>query len=212
MSSQPLSLLYRVARAARPDATQLADVELVRRFAQGRDPAAFELLLWRHGPMVWGVCRRLLNNIHDAEDAFQATFLALARVAGTIGKRGAVAGWLYRVALHTSLAVRKGRQRRAVREWLTPDPPERCAGEDPAHAASTRDLQRLIDEEVSGLPEKLRLPFLLCEVEGRCRASVAAELGCPVGTVESRLSRARQRLRSRLGRRGLALPVALAVV
>src|SRR5262249_7441270 len=133
------------------------------------------------------------------------------RVAGTTGKHGAVAGWPYRVALPTSLAVRKGRQRRAVREWLTPEPPERCAGEDPVHAASTRDLQRLIDEEVSGLPEKLRLPFLLCEVEGRCRASVAAELGCPVGTVESRLSRARQRLRSRLGPRGLALPVALAV-
>src|SRR5262245_60736621 len=148
MSSQPLSLLYRVARAARPDATQLPDAELVRRFAHGRDPAAFELLLWRHGPMVWGVCRRLLNNTHDAEDAFQASFLTLARRAGTIGTRAAVAAWLYRVALYTSLAARKARRRRADREWLIPELPERMAGEDPAHTASTRDLQRLIDEEV----------------------------------------------------------------
>src|SRR5262245_46193246 len=122
MSRQSLALLYRVTRAVRPDPTQLPDNELVRRFAQDRDPAAFELLLWRHGPMVWGVCRRLLLHTHDAEDAFQATFLTLARKAATIGERGAVAGWLYRVALHTSLAARKSRQRRAVREWLTPEP------------------------------------------------------------------------------------------
>src|SRR5437764_13033353 len=161
--------------------------------------------------MVWGVCRRLLAHTQDAEDAFQATFLTLARSAGTIGERGAVAAWLYRVALYTSLAARKARRRRAVRESLMPEPPERASGEDPAHAASARDLRRLIDEEINSLPEKLRLPFLLCEVEGRCRASVAAELGCPVGTVESRLSRARQRLRLRLSRRGLAFPAALAV-
>jgi RNA polymerase sigma factor (sigma-70 family) len=211
MSRQQLSLLHRMTRSVRTDAMQLPDLELVRRFAQGRDPDAFELLLWRHGAMVWGVCRRLLINTHDAEDAFQATFLTLARSAGTIGERGAVVAWLYRVALHTSLAARKARQRRAVREWLTPEPPEQASGEDPAHAASARDLRRLIDEEVNGLPEKLRLPFLLCEIEGRCRVSAAAELGCPVGTIESRLSRARQRLRTRLLRRGLALPATLAV-
>src|SRR5207248_7300392 len=99
------------------------------------------LLLWRHGPMVWGVCRRLLIHTHDAEDAFQATFLALARGAGTIGERGAVAAWLYRVALHTSLAARKARQRRAAHEWPTPEPPEQTSEENPAHAAAARDLR-----------------------------------------------------------------------
>src|SRR5436309_4118169 len=151
MSNQSLALLYCVTRSVRPEATQQPDVELVSRFAQGRSPAAFELLLWRHGPMVWGVCRRLLLHTHDAEDAFQATFLTLARSAGTIGERGAVAAWLYRVALHTSLAARKARQGRAAREWLTPEPAERVAGDDPAQAASARDLRGLVDEEVNGL-------------------------------------------------------------
>src|SRR5438105_5220489 len=142
MSSQQLSLLYRVARAVRPEASQLPDAELVHRFAQSRDPAAFELLLWRHGPMVWGVCRRLLAHTQDAEDAFQATFLALARGAATIGERGAVAAWLYRVALYTSLAARKARRRRAVREWAMPEPPEQTSEENPAHAATARELRR----------------------------------------------------------------------
>src|SRR4051794_11974087 len=185
-------LLYRVARAARPDATQVPDAELAGRFARGGDPAAFELLLWRHGPMVWGLCRRVLGRSHDAEDAFQAAFLALARHAGSVGERGALAGWLYRVALHAALAARKARDRRSRRERLTAELPEGASEDDPARTAAARDLGRLVDEEISRLPDRLRLPFLLCEVQERSRASVAAELGCPVGTVESRLSRARQ--------------------
>jgi RNA polymerase sigma factor (sigma-70 family) len=159
--------------------------------------------------MVWGVCRRQLGHCHDAEDAFQAAFQALAHNAGAISARGALAGWLYRVALHASLALRKRRNRRDRREHLMACLPERPAGDDPAHEAGCQELERILDEEIRLLPDRLRVPFLLCALQGRSRAAVAAELCCPVGTVESRLCRARQRLRTRLVRRGLTLPALL---
>src|SRR4051794_14959728 len=118
MSHHP-HLLYRVARAARPDATQVPDAELAGRFARGGDPGAFELLLWRHGPMVWGLCRGVLARSHDGEDASRPASLALARHAGSVGERGALAGWLPRVALPAPLAARKARDRRSRRECLT---------------------------------------------------------------------------------------------
>src|SRR5260221_6402160 len=156
MANDPLRQLLRsIGKLGEKAGGTLTDAQLLERFVRSRDPAAFELLVWRHGPMVWGVCRRLLSHTQDAEDAFQATFLALARGTTKIGERGAVAAWLYRVALYTSLAARKARRRRAGREWLTPEPPERASGDCPAQAASARDLRRLIDEEVNRLPEKL---------------------------------------------------------
>src|SRR5437764_4875165 len=179
------TLLYRVARTADPDAARVPDAELVRRFAGQRDAAAFELLLWRHGPMVWGLCRRVLGHAHDAEDAFQAAFLALARHAASAGRRGAVAAWLYRVALNAARAARNARARRLRREYLTATPPERVSGDDPVREAAARDLLLLVDGEIERLPEILRAPFLLCAVQGRSQASVAAELRCPLGTVES---------------------------
>src|SRR5437764_9159663 len=185
MSSALSTLLSRAAQAARADVDQVPDAELIRRFACDRDAAAFELLLWRHGPMVWGLCRRQLGHTHDAEDAFQAAFLALARHAASAGQRGAVAGWLYRVALNAARAARNARARRLRREYLTATPPERVSGDDPVREAAARDLLLLVDGEIERLPEILRAPFLLCAVQGRSQASVAAELRCPLGTVES---------------------------
>jgi RNA polymerase sigma factor (sigma-70 family) len=180
----------------------LPDAELLRRWVAGRDEAAFEVLLWRHAPMVLGVCRRVLRDAHEAEDAFQATFLALARKAGSIGRREAPAGWLYRVAYRTALQAKAGAARRPAQDAEALAARAAETGED----LVWRDLRPVLDEEVSRLPEKYRLPFVLCHLEGKTNEEAARELGCPLGTVLSRLARARERLRARLTRRGITLP------
>jgi RNA polymerase sigma factor (sigma-70 family) len=182
------------------DSGGLTDRDLLDRWLLRRDEAAFETLVWRHGPMVLGVCRRLLANSGDAEDAFQATFLALLRKACGIQRRDALGGWLYRVAYRVALRVRATSFRRASRE--RPDIIDHPAPDriDPPW----RDLQPVLDEEVSRLAERERVPFVLCYLEGRTNAEAARELRCPVGTVQSRLARARRQLRARLTRRGLA--------
>jgi RND family efflux transporter MFP subunit len=185
------------------------DAQLLERFAGCGDEAAFELLVRRHSRLVLGVCRRALHDEHAAEDAFQATFLALARKAANISRREAVAGWLYKVAWRAALAVRADRARHAARErpiTAAMDVPERAAEVSPAER---RELRAVLDEEVGRLPEKLRAPVVLCYLEGKTVAEAAGELGCPHGTVASRLARARQRLRRRLGQRGLAAPALL---
>ncbi len=212
MSDRHPQLLYRLTHALSADVGALPDAELLLRLTHGGDRAAFELLLWRHGPMVWGVCRRVLGHCQDAEDVFQATFLTLARKSGTIGDGTSLAGWLYRVAFRAALAARKARQRRTGRELLAADMPETSAADDPARAACGRETGRLLDEEIARLPDRYRLPFILCELQGRGREVVAAELNCAVGTVDSRLSRARERLRTRLERRGVALSAGLGAV
>jgi RNA polymerase sigma factor (sigma-70 family) len=204
-------LLFRAARALAPQAAGVPDADLVRRAFRGGDGAAFELLLWRHGGMVWGVCRRLLGHTHDAEDAFQATFLALARKGSSIGDGNAVAAWLHRVAVRAALAARARRSRRGEIERLTAFPPDVADDSDPPRDAAGRDLRRLLDEEIGRLPTRYRLAFILCELQGRSRAAAADELNCAVGTVESRLSRARGLLRRRLARRGLGLPAVLVI-
>jgi RNA polymerase sigma factor (sigma-70 family) len=182
----------------------LPDAELLERFAAGRDQAAFELLLWRHGPMVLGICRRVLRHDQDSEDAFQATFLTLVRKAGSVARREAVAGWLARVAFRVALAARAEAAKR---------PAATAGAEPPAPAGADdlvwRDLRPVLDEEVSRLPEKYRLPFVLCYLEGKTNEEAARELGCPKGTVLSRLAWARRRLRARLTRRGLTLSAGL---
>jgi RNA polymerase sigma factor (sigma-70 family) len=185
----------------------VSDAELLERFARWRDEAAFELLVWRHGKMVLGTCRRLLRHEQDAEDAFQAVFLVLARRAGALGRRQSVGGWLYRVAYHLALRARAAGSRRREREQT----PLRRADHvvDPVEEAAQRELRQTIDEEVNRLPEKYRLPFILCHLGGRSNAEAARELGCPVGTLESWLARARQRLRGGLTRRGVVLPAGL---
>jgi RNA polymerase sigma factor (sigma-70 family) len=177
----------------------LTDAQLLERFVAGRDEAAFEVLVWRHGTLVWNVCRRLLRAEHDAEDAFQATFLTLVRKARSIGKRQAVGSWLYKVAYRVALRARAGAVKRTVQS-LEFDVPDRDA-----EVTDWRELHALLDEEVQRLPEKYRMPFLLCQLEGKSIEEAARCLGCPLGTVGTRLARARQRLRGQLARRGLTL-------
>jgi RNA polymerase sigma factor (sigma-70 family) len=178
-----------------------ADDVLLERFTAQREQLAFAALVRRHGPMVLGVCRRVLQHEQDAEDAFQAVFCVLARRAGTIRRRAAVGGWLYAVASRIArkaktLQVRHRMHASALSDVpVTDNPPE----------WEWRDLWPILDEEVNRLPERYRQPFVLCHLEGKTTQEAAAELNCPPGTVSSRLTRARERLRARLTRRGLAL-------
>jgi RNA polymerase sigma factor (sigma-70 family) len=207
MDSRPLrNLLDRLRRTAAAPGDGLSDAELLLRFVRRRDEAAFELLVWRHGPMVLGVCRRVLRDPHAAEDAFQATFLALARKAGGIARGGAVAPWLYRVALRAALRARATAAKRAARP-LPADLPAPDAG-----TRAEDDWRPILDEEINRLPERYRGPVVLCHLQGHTLAEAARQLGCPRGTVAVRLVRARQRLRARLARRGVALSAALAAV
>jgi RNA polymerase sigma factor (sigma-70 family) len=185
----------------------ISDVELLERFVRGRDEAAFELLVWRHRKMVFDVCRRILRDSHEAEDAFQATFLVLARRAGSIGRGTSLGGWLYKVAYRVALTAHARAARRG-REVPLADLPARDAN--PATAAQWHEVRLVIDDEVNRLIDKYRLPFVLCYFEGKSNADAARELGCPVGTIESRLTRARQRLRAGLAQRGVVLSAPLA--
>src|SRR5262249_51181418 len=156
--------------------------------------AAFAALLRRHGPMVLGVCRRLVSNASDAEDAFQATFLVLARKAASVVPRELVGNWLYGVAYRTALkAEALSARRRAVERQVeaVPDPPT-----SPEQVG--RDLRPLLDRELERLPAKYRVPVVLCDLEGRTRREVAGQLGIPEGTLSSRLAAARKLLAGRL--------------
>jgi RNA polymerase sigma factor (sigma-70 family) len=205
MSEEPLrSLLRGLRRLGDRPGGALTDAQLLERFVRQRDQAAFELLVWRHGPLVLGVCRRLLRHEQDIEDAFQATFLVLVRKASSIVRREAVGGWLYKVAYRVALAARATAAARAAREEPWAD--QHAADE--ADELIWRDLRPLLDEEVMRLPEKYRAPFVLCCLQGMTNEEAAAQLGCPRGTVLSRLARARERLRLRLTRRGVALSAA----
>jgi RNA polymerase sigma factor (sigma-70 family) len=206
MADERLNTLVRHLRraVAPPEAVGLRDGQLLERFLKDRDEAAFELLLWRHGPMVLGTCRRLLRHAADVDDAFQATFLVLLRKARTIGRREALGAWLYRVAYRVALRARAAAARRARHER-----PGLEAAEVPAPpAAAWDDLRPVLDEEVSRLPARERSAFVLCCLQGKTHAEAGRELGCPEGTVSWRVARARQRLRGRLARRGLALSAA----
>jgi RNA polymerase sigma factor (sigma-70 family) len=197
-------LIHYLRRTAAPaDGSVVSDAQLLERFAAGGDEAAFELLARRHGPMVLGVCRRVLGDPHDAEDAFQAAFLLLARKTASAARSRSVGGWLYTVAHRVALRARARRTARATHERSLHEFPA-VAVSGPAAEATWRELRWVIDEELSRLPERYRVPFVLFHLEGRSSAEVARELGCPVGTVESWLTRARQRLRARLTRRGYA--------
>jgi RNA polymerase sigma factor (sigma-70 family) len=184
---------------------QLSDGELLAHFATTREEAAFAALVRRHGPLVLGVCRRVLHNRHDAEDAFQAAFLALARHAAAVGRRGSVGGWLHRVAYHAAVRAR-GRTLRRQEQELLAEPP---AAADPLAELSGRELLALLDEELQRLPDEYREPLVLCYLQGKTRDEAARESGCSLGTVKRRIDRGRALLRARLTRRGLALPAVL---
>jgi RNA polymerase sigma factor (sigma-70 family) len=178
----------------------LTDAQLLDRFVRAREQAAFAALVQRHGGLVMGVCRRVLRHAEDAEDAFQATFLVLARKAGSIRKRESVASWLYGVAYRTAAHARdEARRRRSHEQEAQPMPATDTA------AAAWPELQPLLDEELQQLPDKYRRPLVLCYLQGKTNRQAAEELGWPAGSMARRLARGRELLRKNLTRRGLTL-------
>ncbi|MEX2120778.1 MAG: sigma-70 family RNA polymerase sigma factor [Pirellulales bacterium] len=189
------------------DVEPLTDGQLLERYIAGRDEAAFAELLRRHGPMVLAVCRRALGDSHDADDAFQATFLVLVRKAPSIVPRDMVGNWLYGVAHRTALkaqtmnANRKTRESRPIEREIPGQPP----------SPDLLELKSILDNELSRLPDKYRAAIVLADLEGRSRQEAARQLGVPEGTLSSRLARGRELLRRRLSKRGLALGPAAVV-
>jgi RNA polymerase sigma factor (sigma-70 family) len=187
----------------------LTDGQLLKDYLNRREEAALAALVRRHGPMVWGVCRRALRNDHDAEDAFQATFLVLVRKAASIASPELLANWLYGVAHQTALKARATTAKRKVRERQVTEMPEPAATE----RDLWNDLQPLLDQELSRLPDKYRVAIVLCELEGKTRKEAARQLGVPEGTLAARVARGRVMLAKRLARHGPAVSAgALAVV
>jgi RNA polymerase sigma factor (sigma-70 family) len=179
----------------------LSDGQLLRSFLHQNDEAAFEALVGRHGPMVRGVCRRLLRNCHDADDAFQAAFLVLIRKAPTLAAREVIGDWLHGVAYRTALKARTAAARRRMKEK------QALRSEAIVVEYDRPEWMSLLDQEIARLPAKYRLPIVLCDLEGRTRKEAAQQLGWPDGTLSGRLSRARALLARRLNRRGVTLSV-----
>jgi RNA polymerase sigma factor (sigma-70 family) len=184
-----------------PDSGKATDGQLLDRFVAHQDQTAFAALIQRHGPLVWGVCRRVLSQTQDAEDAFQATLLVLVRRAKSIRKRASVRSWLYGVAYRVAVRAKAAQRRRELRERQAPA----RAAPDSSQEAVWRDLRSVLDEEINRLPAEQQQPVILCYLEGKTNDEAAHLLGWPRGTVATRLARARQRLRDRLARRGLTL-------
>ena len=209
-TAQMDTVMQHLRRAVlRQDGVGWADGQLLDYFIDQQDEAAFEALVRRHGPMVFGVCRRVVGNHHDAEDAFQATFLVLARKASSIRPRERVANWLHGVALRTAMKVKAMTAKRRGREKQVSEIPE----PEMAQKDQWRDLQPLLDQELTGLPENYRLPILLCDLEGKSIKKTAQQLGWPQGTLAGRLARGRKLLAKRLANRGVALSAgSLAVI
>ena len=185
----------------------LSDRQLLERFLARHDAVselAFTVLVERHGPMVLGVCRRILADPQDAEDAFQATFLVLVRKAGSIRVDGSVGRWLFGVATRVAERARADARRRLARERSGLGRVETTEAESPLTAVERADLRSILAEELGKLPARLQVPVILCDLEGSSHEEAARRLDWPVGTLKSRLSRARARLRERLTRRGLA--------
>jgi RNA polymerase sigma factor (sigma-70 family) len=183
----------------------LTDAQLLERFSVHREESAFAALLHRHGRLVWGVCRNILRIEQDAEDAFQATFLVLARQPASILKKHSVGSWLYGVAFRVAMKAKKKMNKRQARERGAVEQ----AADRTANDLAWRELQAILDEEIQRLPEVYRAPFVLCCLEGTTREAASRELGLSQGTISSRIARARQTLQNRLVRRGVGLPAAL---
>jgi RNA polymerase sigma factor (sigma-70 family) len=182
--------------------TSSSDSDLLAQFTGRRGPSsdvALEALLVRHGPMVLGTCRRVLRDRHDVEDAFQATFLVFIKKAHSLRVKDSLGPWLHQVARRVSLEARTLSNRRREREGSPAD-----FAAIPGRAAREDDLKAVIDEEIGRLPEGFRKAVILCDLEGFTIEEAASHLGCPTGTIRSRLARGRDRLRDRLARRGMA--------
>src|SRR5579883_1814388 len=207
MTPRPLDAVLRhaAASAGGGPGRDLADADLLRRFAAGGDEPAFAEIVRRYGPLVWGVCRNMLPHDADAEDAFQATFVVLVRSAGTV--RGGLGPWLHGVAVRVALKARRAAARRRCRERAAAAPDRR-----PAAAPEWAELLAAVHEEVARLPDPLRAAFVACGLEGLRQQDAAARLGWKLGTLTGRLTRARQRLAARLAGRGLTAGVAAGAV
>jgi RNA polymerase sigma factor (sigma-70 family) len=188
-----------------PEADQATDAQLLDAFITRKDQAAFEVIVRRYAPMVLGVCRRILRNHHDAEDAFQATFLVLVHKAASIWPRVLVANWLHGVACNTARKAKAAIGRRVLREMqVTQTPEPETAPPDP-----WLDLLPMLDQVLLCLPEKYRLPIVLCDLQGLSIKEAMQQLGWPQGTVAGRLARGRELLARRLTARGLVVPAGL---
>ena len=209
-NGQPASALRQLrALFSAGTAIGLTDRELLERFrtrrvgsAEGTTAAetAFTALVDRHGAMVWGVCHRVLGDVHEAEDAFQATFLILVRKAGSVRVDGSLGRWIYGVAHRVALWARA---RAGRRECCMVRPPSSTPA-DPAREVELKDLQKVLNDEMDRLPAKYRCPIELCHIQGLTYDQAARQLNWPVATVKSRLTKGRLRMRERLARRGLA--------
>jgi RNA polymerase sigma factor (sigma-70 family) len=182
------------------DPAEQSDAQLVESFLR-REIGAFDALLRRHGKMVLGVCRRVLGNAHDAEDAFQATFLVFVQKAATVRHRDLLGSWLYGVAYRTALDAKTAAARRRAKE----DAMRTVATNQAADDDIWRELQPLLDRELSRLPDKYRVPIVLCDLEGKTQKEAARMLGCPQGTVSGRLARGRILLATHMKRHGLTV-------
>lgn len=204
VTRSPATYLFAPLRrmALANDAVGRTDGDLLTVFVESHNPTAFAELVRRHGPMVLGVCRRVIGDVHSAEDAFQAVFLVLARRANVVRPRGQVGNWLYGVAYRTALKAKALRAKRATRETSMESAPQPIA---PTPAEIWSDLQPILDAELAKLPDKLRLPIVLCDLEGRSQREVAKQLGIAPATLAGRIGKARQLLAERLTERGITL-------
>jgi RNA polymerase sigma factor (sigma-70 family) len=206
-------LLHQIRRlAARPLLDADADAVLLRRFVDHNDQDAFTELVVRHGPMVLGVCRRVLHDVHEAEDVSQAVLLVLARKAASLRRPERLAAWLHGVARHLALCSGRAAERRRRRETGGVALAPRAAAPDPLADLSARELLLLVDEEIERLPAAYRLPVILCCLEGRTQEEAARVLGCSPGAIRGRLERGRKQLRTRLARCGLELSAVMAAL
>jgi RNA polymerase sigma factor (sigma-70 family) len=197
-------LLYQFRRLIAADQAAQTDGQLLERYVTRQDEEAFTSLVERHGRMVLNVCRRVLPEAYDAEDAFQATFLVLVRRAAALDRRGSIAHWLHTVAYHISIRARADAARRRVQERQVADmPAEVC--ED----AAWPEIRPLLDQELARLPDKYRAPLVLCYLEGMTNEQAARELGWPIGSMTKRLARGRELLRNRLVRQGVVMSTAI---
>jgi RNA polymerase sigma factor (sigma-70 family) len=205
MSTRTTTLLPFLFKLVGGRASNESDQELLARFIATEDAGAFQMLMDRHGPLVHGVCRRSLGNTHDADDAFQATFLVLVRSARSIRRLKSVGSWLHGVARRIAYKMRAGTFRRRGHEQQAAELRPTQHVDD----MTLGELKKILDEEIENLPRNFREPLILCCLEGKSRDEAAQELGWSVGAVKGRLERARDALRVRLARRGLTLSAAL---
>ena len=180
----------------------LSEPQVLARFVERGDPVAFEAIVVRYGPMVLSVCRHALRDANDVDDAFQATFITLIRKAAVLKQPERLGPWLYGVAYRIAVRARKRRKLAG----LPPDLAGRASDQGPGDAEQLAALH----DEINRLPEKYRLPIVLCCIDEETHDAVARKLNWPIGTVHGRLSRARKLLRGRLGRRGRAIPAIVA--